>query len=208
QYYGIDTIEKADEFVTRILKQIKDKEALLEKYGPCPKCGGKDLREAYGEEHLLCGECQHAWHGVTKEPWEYFELKQKAQEMGFEIEEGPEKLKLTPKQIAKMVTDKAAEEAEEAAEEEETLDKNFRSKATLLMLLEPLLKGDNIQKLEIRGERVEIQLIEGHEPGLYFKGLRKDYVDGVNKARIETITGWGDGDAVKIIHDYVNKINA
>ncbi len=206
-YYGIDTIEKADEFVTRILKQIKDKEALLEKYGPCPKCGGTNIHESFGEEHLAC-ECQHSWHGVTKEPWEYFETKQKLQEMGFEIEEGPEKLKLTPKQIAKMVTDKAAEEAEEAADEEETLDKNFRSKATLLQLLAPLLEGDNIQKLEIRGENVEIQLIEGHEPGLFFKGLRKDYVDGVNKARIETITGWGGGDAVQNTHDYVNKISA
>ncbi|KKM70146.1 hypothetical protein LCGC14_1443600 [marine sediment metagenome] len=210
RYYGIDTIEKADEFVTRILKQVKDKEALLAKYGPCPKCGdGTNIHEAFGEDHLLCGECRHAWHGVTKEPWEFFELKQQAREMGFEIEEGA-KLKFTPQQIAQMVADKAAEEEAEAGEatEEETLDKNFRSKATLLMLLEPLLKGDNIQKLQIHGENVEIQLIEGHEPGLHFKGLRKDYVDGVNKARIETLTSWGSDDVVKDTHDYVNKISA
>ena len=206
-YGGIDSIEDAENFVTRILKQIKDHDALLAKYGPCPGCSSKHIREGHGEECLVCRECNHSWHGVTKEPWEYFELKQKAQEMGFEIEEGPEKLKLTPKEVAEMIKNKAAEEEEASAEEGETLDANFRSKATLLMLLEPMINGDNIQKLEIRGERIEIQLIEGHEPGLYFNGLRKDYVDGVNKARIETKTGWGDKDVVKNTHDYINEIS-
>ena len=206
-HYGIDTIEKAENFVTRILKQVADHEALLVKYGPCPGCGSKNIGEGYGDEHLHCSECDHNWHGVTKEPWEYFEMKQKAEEMGFKIEEGPEKLKFTPKEVAEMMEKKAAEDEEASAEEGETLDANFRSKATLLMLLEPMINGDNIQKLEIRGERIEIQLIEGHEPGLYFNGLRKDYVDGVNKARIETKTGWGDKDVVKNTHDYINEIS-
>ena len=206
-YGGIDSIEDAENFVTRILKQIKDHDALLAKYGPCPGCSSKHIREGHGEECLVCRECNHSWHGVTKEPWEYFEMKQKAEEMGFKIEEGPEKLKFTPKEVAEMMEKKAAEDEEASAEEGETLDANFRSKATLLMLLEPMINGDNIQKLEIRGERIEIQLIEGHEPGLYFNGLRKDYVDGVNKARIETKTGWGSGDVVKNNHDYINEIS-
>lgn len=206
-YGGIDSIEDAENFVTRVLKQVKDQEALLAKYGPCPGCSSKHISEGHGEERLVCRECNHSWHGVTKEPWEYFEMKQKAEEMGFKIEEGPEKLKFTPKEVAEMMEKKAAEEEEASAEEGETLDANFRSKATLLMLLEPMINGDNIQKLEIRGERIEIQLIEGHEPGLYFNGLRKDYVDGVNKARIETKTGWGDKDVVKNTHDYINEIS-
>lgn len=206
-YGGIDTIEGAENFVTRVLKQVKDHEALLAKYGPCPGCGSKHIREGYGEECLVCGECNHSWHGMTKEPWEYYELKQKAQEMGFEIEEGPDKLKLTPQEVAKIMEKKIAEE-KKATEEpgEETLDANFRSKATLLMLLEPMINGDNIQKLEVRGEKIEIQLIEASDPELYFNGLRKDYVDGVNKARIET-SGWGGDDSVKNNHDYINKIS-
>ena len=84
RYYsgGVRTIEDAEEFVTKILKQIKDLEELLLKYGPCPICQGKDIsKRSWGdEERLHCNAetCGHEWHGITKEPWEFYELKQNA----------------------------------------------------------------------------------------------------------------------------------
>ena len=204
-YGGITTIEEADEFVTRIEKQIKDKEELLAKHGPCPKCESKNITTGYRPGQLRCQEegCGHEWHGETKEPWAYYEMKQKAEEMGFKVEEGPETVKFTPKEVADMIVKKAEEERMEKEAKGEVLPEKFRSKATLLMLLEPLIAGDNIQKLEVRGEMIDIQLIEGKD--LYFNGLRKDYKDGENKARIET-TRWGGADSVKRNHDYVNKL--
>ncbi len=202
EYYGIKTIEKAEEFVTQILKQIKDKEDLLLKYGACPACASKDISK-YGDEHLNCENCNHSWHGITKEPWEYYEVKQNLERMGIEVEEGPEKLKLTPKDVADMIKKKERQEQEEKEAAEEELPKNFRSKATLTMLLKPMLEGDNIQKLTVRDEKIEIQLIEGMD--LYFDGLRKDYADGVSKARIMT-AGWGGTDSVKKNHAHVDKM--
>lgn len=205
-YSGVRTIEAADEFVTQVMKEIKDKEELLAKYGSCPKCGSKNIGRGYRDNQLHCEaeDCDHRWHGETKEPWAYYELKQNAQEMGFEIvEEEPGQLKLTPKQIAEMVERKAEKERQEKEAAEEELPKNFRSKATLLTLLEPMIAGDNIQKLEVRDEKIEIQLIEGMD--LYFDGLRKDYADGVSKARIMT-AGWGRDDSVKRNHAHVNKM--
>jgi len=201
RYSGIDTIEEADAFVTTILKQIKDKEELLVKYGPCPKCNSKSIGEGWQNDQLKCGDCNYSWHKETKEPWEYYETKQKLQEMGIKVEEGPETLKLTPRDVASMVTQKAEEQERLTREEGETLPANFRSKATLLMLLEPMITGDNIQKLEVRDERIEIQLIEGFD--VYFNGLRKDYADGVSKARIET-SGYSS-DSTKKIHEWVNQ---
>lgn len=202
-YYGISTIENAENFVTRVLKEVADKEALLAKYGPCPKCGSKNITSGFRDGMLRCEEdCGHQWHAETKEPWAYYELKEEARELGFEItEESPEKLKLTPRDVADMITKKAAEEKREAAKEGEKLPEKFRCKVPLLTLLEPLIAGDNIQKLEVRDEKIEIQLIEGKD--LYFNGLRKDYVAG-EKCRIET-AGWSGQDSVKRNHEWVNQ---
>jgi len=204
-YGGITTIEEADEFVTRIKKQIKDKEELLAKYGPCPKCGSKNISTGYRPGQLSCQEegCSHEWHGETKEPWAYYEMKQQAEEMGYKVEEGPETVKFTPKEVADMIVKKGEEERREKEAKGEVLPEKFRCKPTLLMLLEPMIAGDNIQKLEVRDEKIEIQLIEGMD--LHFNGLRKDYKDGINKARIET-AGWGGTDSVKRNHDYINKL--
>lgn len=203
EYYGgITTVEKAEEFVTQIVKQINDKEELLAKYGSCPACGSKDISKWRGEEHLNCESCNHSWHGITKEPWEYYEVKQNLERMGIEVEEvGPEKLKFTPKEVADMITrkERLAQEKEEGE-----LPEKFRCKVRLLALLEPMIAGDNIQKLEIRDEKIEIQLIEGMD--LYFNGLRKDYKAG-EKARIEC-SGWGGGESIVRNHDHINMITA
>ncbi len=185
-YGGVRTVEDAEEFVTKILKQIKDTEDLLLKYGACPVCGSKDIREGYRDGQLVCRSdgCGHEWHGETKEPWAYYELKQKAEEMGIEIiEESPGAMKVTPKAAADMIVREEKRQQEKAKAEEGGLPEKFRCKPTLLMLLEPMIAGDNIQKLVVRDENIEIQLIEGKD--LHFNGLRKDYKDGINKARID-----------------------
>ncbi len=203
-YSGIHTIEEAENFVTQILKQIKDTEDLLLKYGPCPVCDSKDIKKHWrGDEHLGCNSCDHSWHGITKEPWEYYELKQEAERQGFKIEEGPETLKLTPREVADMIKRKEREEAEEQKGEEK-LPSKFRCKVRLLALLEPLIAGDNIQKLEVHDERIEIQLIEGQD--LYFTGLRKDYKAG-EKASIDA-SAWGGGESLERNHDHINKITS
>ena len=221
RYYsgGINTVEKAEEFVAGILKEIKDHEELLLKYGPCPACGSKNIgKRMWGdsEEHLYCREddCDHSWHGITKEPWEWFELKQNAQEMGIElVETAPGSMKVTPKAAADMIARRERREREEVQKaEEEGMDllKNFRSPVRILALLEPMIAGDNIQKMEVRGEKIEIQLIEALEGSdgedIYFNALRKDYKAG-EKARIETM-GWGESDSIKRNHNYINAITA
>jgi ParB/RepB/Spo0J family partition protein len=202
RYSGISKLEEAERFVAQVKKSVADKEALLAKYGPCPACESKDIKESWGEEHLNCGECGHSWHGITREPWEYYETKQKMEELGFTVEEGLEKVTLTPKDVATMVQRKAEEKRREEEEKEEELPKNFRSKVPLLTLLQPMIEGDNIQKMEIRDEKIEIQLIEGFD--LYFNGLRKDYKAG-EKARIET-AGWGGTESVAKNHEWVNNL--
>ncbi len=205
-YRGIDTIEKANDFVEKIKKRIKDNEELLKKHGACPKCNSSKISKTYTDERLKCNDCDHEWHAETREPWEYYEAKQKMEKMGFDVEEGPDKITLTPKDVAEIVADEVRVKEEKQIEDglkEPELPEKFRCKATLLMLLEPMIAGDNIQKLEIRDERIVIQLIEGMD--LHFNGLRKDYKDGENKARIETAT-WSGQDSVKRNHDYINSL--
>lgn len=206
-YGGIRTVENAEEFVMKILKQIKDTEELVLKYGPCPVCESKHIRRGYREGQLVCQSdgCGHEWHGETKEAWAYYELKQDAEKMGITIvEEAPGMMKVTPKEAAEMIIQEERRQREAAKAEEDKLPEKFRCKVRLLALLEPMIAGDNIQKMEIRGEKIEIQLIEGKE--LYFDGLRKDYVAG-EKARIET-AGWGRSDSIQRNHDYINGITA
>ena len=209
-YGGIRKVSDAEDVVTRVLKQVTDLEELLLKYGPCPQCQGKDIVKRGWrdeEEHLVCQNegCGHGWHGLTKEPWEFYELKQNAEKMGITlVEEAPGTMKVTPQGAADMVKREERRLENERKAEEGELPEKFRCKVRLLALLEPLIAGDNIQKLEVRDERIEIQLIEGQD--LYFNGLRKDYKAG-EKARIEC-SGWGGGESLERNHAHVNKITA
>ena len=206
RYSGIHKIEEAENFVTSLLKQIEDTEALLAKYGACPKCKSKNIRTGYRDGMLRCGKegCHHEWHGETREPWEYYELKQSAEKMGLTVEEGPETLTLTPRDVADMIEVKAREKQKEKEAEEGKLPSKFRCKVRLLALLEPLIAGDNIQKLEVHDEKIEIQLIEGKD--LYFTGLRKDYKAG-EKASIDA-SAWGGGESLERNHDHINRATA
>jgi len=209
-YSGIRTIERADEFVTNLLDKIKKQNELLEKYGPCPKCESKNISESRwqgSEDKLDCDDCNHSWHKETKEPWKYYELKQEAKKLGFEVEEGPEKIKLTPKDVADMVQKEANEQRQQEEEEEEgeKVPENFRSSVSLETILAPLIK-ENIQKMIVRGSSIDIELIE--DPKFYFKGLKKDYKAG-ELARIETQYGWnGDmQEGAKKIHELIKKVS-
>ena len=207
-YSGIRTVEKADEFVARVIKRKEDMEALVAKYGPCPKCGSKQIFErGWGDENQLsCRECNHSWHKVTKEPWEYYEMKQKAEEMGYKVEEGPETVKFTPKEMAEMIKGEAEKQSEEEEEEsEEKLPEKFRSWIPLEAIIAPLI-ADNIQKIDVSGQTLEIQFIEN--PELSFMGYRKDYKSG-EKARIEVHSGWSSNSQEQTakIHDLIKRLS-
>ena len=209
RYGGTDTIEKAEEFVNRIIKQVKDMETLVAKYGVCPKCESNKIKESDWqgkEDKLQCTNCGHSWHKETKEPWEYYEMKQKAKEMGFEVEEGPETVKFTPKQVAKMIEEeqeKASEEKEE--KEEDKWPEKFRSNIPLETIVAPLI-NENIQKITVKGSSIDIELIEDKE--LYFKGLKKDYKAG-EKARIEVLTAWtmNTQETAEKIHGLIKRLS-
>ena len=205
QYSGISTIEEADGFVNEILKKVKDREELIAKYGVCPKCEGKNIVQSWRDDDALnCEDCGHSWHRETKEPWAYYEMKQQAEEMGFKVEEGPETVKFTPKEVAQMMEKKAEEEQEKEEDATEKIPEKFRSNIPLEDIVTPLLV-ENIQKVEVRGPSIEIQLIEDSE--LNFKGLKKDYKSG-EKARIEVITAWttNSQDSATRIHAHIRKI--
>ncbi|GAH33506.1 unnamed protein product, partial [marine sediment metagenome] len=160
-YGSVDTIEEAEKRVQGVLAGVKLREELLAKYGACPECGSRNIaEERWGsEDKLVCGDCEHEWHKETKEPWEYFELKQKAQELGLEIElETPGGAKLTPREVSEILKER---EAEKATEKVEDIQDKFRCNLPLLRLLSPMIEGDNIQKLVIDDDKIEIRLIEG-----------------------------------------------
>jgi len=198
RYRGIDTVDEANEFVDKVINNIKEKEALLKKYGPCPVCGSKNISKSWNrEDRLTCDDCDHSWHKETKEPWKYYQLKQEAEEMGLEIEEPEEgKLKITPKDAAKLLEKQIKEKEAEENEEEEELPGKFRSIISLEALIAPIIK-DNIQKVLMRGDTLEIELIEDRD--LHFRGLKKDYKAG-ELARIEHIYGC----TIEELHDYYN----
>lgn len=186
-YGSVDTIEEAEKRVQEVLAKVKQREELLAKYGPCPECGSRNITdERWGsKDRLVCRDCEHEWHKETKEPWEYFELKQKAQELGLELElETPGGARLTPREVSEILKER---EAEKATEEVEDIQDKFRCELPLLRLLSPMIEGDNIQKLVIDDDKIEIRLIEGTD--LRFNGLRKDYKAG-EKCRVEVKSTW------------------
>jgi hypothetical protein len=208
--YGrtVSTIEEADEFVTKILTYVKKHEQLLKDYGPCPACESKNIQESryHGKEDMLsCGECGHGWHKGTKEPWRLYELKQQAQEMGFEVDTGEETIKLTPQDVADLVEKEAREKRREQEEEVKQFEEKFRSPVYIEQIIVPMLT-ENIQKVNVSGNSIEIELIE--DSGLHFKGLKKDYKTGTEYARIEVTYGYGSDkqEIAKQVHEMIASI--
>lgn len=199
-YSGIKTIEDAEKQVTKALAEVKALEELLAKYGPCPKCGSRKIGEPqWGDkDKLFCKKCEYEWNRVTKDPWEYYELKERAKELGLELElETPQGTKLTPIEVAEIIEERT--KGLEPKPDPDLPDK-FRCKLPLLTLLKPMIEGDNIQKLVVKEDSIEIQLVE--DSGLQFNGLRKDYKAG-EKCRIE-VSSWSNlKEMVKKVHAYI-----
>ena len=187
--YGITTVQKAEGAVEKVLAEQKRREELVAKYGPCIKCGSKNIEETWEDNKLRCRDCKGEWHKETKDPWEVFELKQKAEKMGLNLElESPQKAKLTPKEVAQIV-----EERKKVIEEVENPDPSFRSLVSVGQLLAPLIRDDNILKLTVDGDEVQLKLIK--ETNLHFTALRKIYKTG-EKCRITVQSGWRDGEDI------------
>jgi len=210
RYNGISTVKEAEEYIFKLEKQIKEKEELLRKYGTCPKCDSKDITNRYGDDlQLYCRDCSHTWNAETREPWEYYELKQAAAKQGIEIVETAGKLELTPRDVSELM--KKEERLEEARREEkpegdkDQVEENFRSKISLEDIIIPLLI-ENIQKVVVKGSSIDIEFIE--DTKLHFKGLKKNYKSG-ELARIETQHSWsGDiQETAKMIHEHIKKVS-
>lgn len=208
RYGNITTIDDANEYVTKFLHVIKEKQALLNAYGPCPKCGSKDISlSRYGDEkRLMCNNenCSHQWHKDTKEPWKLFELKQEADEMGFTVDVGAETMTLTPKDVAEIQERNERERLEQEGEAEKVYPEKFRSKVPLEAIILPMLR-DNIQKAVVSREGIKLELIES--PTLSFTGLKKDYKAG-ELARIEVNYGWDSNkqEIAKQVHEIIAQL--
>lgn len=208
RYNGIDKIEEAEEYVTKLLTIIKEKTALLNAYGPCPSCEGKDISESrWGDgAQLTCDDCGHSWHKETKEPWRLYELKQNAEKQGFTVEVNAEEMVLTPKDVADLMKKEEREEREKAEEEAKQFAEKFRSPVFVEQIVLPMLQN-NVQKVVVRGNTLELELIEDTE--LYFTGLKKDYKSG-EKARIEVNYGYNHDkqEIAKQLHEIIAKIES
>lgn len=188
RYSGVSSIEEANRKVEAVFAEKKKEEQLLIDYGPCPKCGGKRLKqdEYYQKDKLTCLACSHQFHKDTKDPWEYWRLKEQAQDLGLTLElEAPRKAKLSPKEVAEIL-----DEAKKA----EKISPSFRSKKTMDEILGRLIGDDNILEISVFGEHVNLKLIE--ETPLYFKAFRKTYNDG-NKTKVVIESGWREDDTIE-----------
>ena len=186
-YSGVSSVDEANKKVEAVFAEKKKEEQLLIDYGPCPKCGGGRLKkdEYYSKDKLTCLKCNHEFHKDTKDPWEYWRLKEQAEELGLKLElEAPGKAKLTPMQVADIL--------EEAAKEKK-ISPTFRSKHTVAEIIERLITNDNIMEISVNGEHVHLTLIE--ETPFHFKAFRKEYKDG-NKTRVVVESGWRDDDTI------------
>uniref|UniRef100_A0A6M3J3R7 ParB/Spo0J HTH domain-containing protein n=1 Tax=viral metagenome TaxID=1070528 RepID=A0A6M3J3R7_9ZZZZ len=188
--YSRYTVEKAEEQVTRFFEKINFKEKLLKQYGPCPKCEGKLIsgNDHWNKDQLTCDnpECEHKWHRETKDPWEYYELKQKAEEMGLDVKwdvDGKEAT-LSPKDVQEIL-EKQKQEKEE--EKEKAVQPTFRSKAPIADAAVALIK-DNVMHMTVDGDKIALKLIEPSE--MNFEAFKKDYQNTDDITKI-TVNGWG-----------------
>lgn len=196
QWDRIDSAEKAETFVEETLAAEQKRKNLVAKYGPCPKCGSANISEehySYDKEKLLCEKCRHQWNRETKEPWKVFELREDAAKLGLKVDITKNgRAGVTPQELTEIV-----DERTKVIAEIEKPNPAFRSKHTLLKMLQPIIGvigSDNIQTLEVRGQIVNLKLIE--DPKLYFKAIRKTYQSG-EKSRVEVLEGWRDDEKIQ-----------
>lgn len=199
-YEGVHTVEEADEAVDKLLAHIKSTEELLDQYGPCPQCGSKDIGATYYKHKLRCNKCNHEWHGETKEPWKYYELKDEAQKMGLKLKIGKDgKAELSPEDV--RIVMKRIKEAKETP-----LPKTLRSTHILSELLTPLIKPENLYLFRVEGDKIEIKLME--DVGLKFSARRHNYKTG-EKTQIRPRKPWGtdEQDNAKRVKHFIDTLD-
>ena len=187
QYGEISSVKEAEDKITSVFEEKKRREELVTKYGACPKCGSKNLgKERWGDiKKLECDDCDYSWNAETKDPWAVYELKQKAKDLGLEINlEGFNKAKLTPKEVADIIT-----ERQDALKKVDKPNPAFRSMRTVNELLAPLIVDNNVLSMRVDNDKLELKLIQ--ESNLNFAVQGKPYKSG-EKSRITVRSGWGD----------------
>lgn len=193
-YGGIKTVEQMEEAIQEFKEKRKHKEDLVKQYGSCPKCGSKLISDQryFDKEKLSCDECDHEWHRETKDPWEYYELIERARRLGLDLElKGPNDAKLSPAEITKII-----EERTEAVTKVEKPNPSFRSNYTPAEMLVPLIQ-DNVMSATIDGEEITLKLIE--DSTLNFSVVKKDYVAG-EKSRVTVKEGWRGEETDKLAY--------
>ena len=181
-YQGIRSVESAEEFVEKTLAKVKYMEELGAKYGPCPQCGSTQIRETWEKNKLVCERCKFEWHKKTKEPWQYYELKEKAKKLGLTLDIGEGKAKLKPADVTEIMK-------QIKVETEKPLPKTLRSTHTIEKLLAPFIKPENLNLFRIDGERIEIRLIQ--DSRLHMTVRRHNYKTG-EKSQIRPRGAWNE----------------
>ena len=189
-YDRISNIEGAQEAVQKVLEAEKKQKELLAKYGPCPKCGSErvEVPDSWEKEKMACQKCKHRWNKKTRDPWQITKLKEQAADLGLSLTIKDGGAKVEPQALAEII-----EERTKAIATAENPNPTIRSDKTLGAMLAPLIAKENVLKLKVDGDKVELKLIEGTK--LHFTALRKDYRTG-EKSRIVVERGWRDNETI------------
>lgn len=192
-YSGIHSVEEAEKFIKEVIAEKKHIEQLIAKYGPCPKCGSKNIEESpfYEKEKLCCNKCGYEWHRETKDPWKLYELKQEAEKLGLKIDfEAPGKAKLTPKEVAEII-----EERKKAIAKAERPNPRFRCFPSLEEILAALIADENVLSLTVNGDLIQLKLVQ--DTDLHFTATQKDFRTG-EKCVVHVHQGWGEDESLEV----------
>jgi len=204
--YEVKTVQDALDLAQRFLEGQKKLDALVKKYGPCPKCGSKFLSlQEWGErDKITCGKCGHSWNKNTKVPWPVQELQNKAAAIGLTVEITNGKAKLSPRDIQEMVEAQKAKMKEAENEPKRT----FRSRRILAEILQPLILNNNLVRIRVEGDKIDIALVE--DCGLHFMARRHEYQTG-EKCQVKVEHVWNEDDDGKVeharrVHKYIDSL--
>jgi predicted RNA-binding Zn-ribbon protein involved in translation (DUF1610 family) len=190
--------KEADKAVHEVLEKLKEKKALFDKYGPCPKCGSTEIEKEWDREsHLKCKKCGFNYNGITKEPWAVTEIRQHAEKIGLKASVTDGKVELSPAEITEVITAR-----KEAVKELE--DPTLRSKLTVDVIASAILTG-NVRSLNVDGDKVVLTLKRDDQ--LHFVASPHDYED-LNHTKITVEGGWQEGTGVLVRRPIVERFLA
>jgi ParB/RepB/Spo0J family partition protein len=197
--YGDWDAKNADRAVHEVLEKLKEKQALIDKYGPCPKCGSTDLTKEWGDKsiHLKCNKCSFSYNGNTKEPWAVHEIREHAEKIGLKASVTDGKVELSPAEITDVISTR--KEAVKALE-----DPTIRTQLTVDAIAYSVL-GGNVRSIKVDGDKVELKLKRDDQ--LHFLASPHDYQDG-NHTKVTVEAGWQVGTGVLMRRPTVEKFLA